>query len=62
VVHVWHEIVLHPGDQYTIPPNTWHWFQGGDNGAVVSEFSSTSTDDADIFSDPSIVRAPKIVD
>jgi len=29
---VFHEIVLHPGDQYTIPPNTWHWFQGGPEG------------------------------
>ena len=27
---VWHEIVLKPGDQFTIPPLTWHWFQGGD--------------------------------
>src|SRR5215469_215361 len=24
---VFHEIELHPGDQYTIPPNTWHWFK-----------------------------------
>ena len=23
---VFHEIVLKPGDQYTLPPNTWHWF------------------------------------
>src|SRR5690348_6311055 len=23
----WHEIELKPGDQYTIPPNTRHWFQ-----------------------------------
>jgi D-lyxose ketol-isomerase len=26
---VFHEIVLHPGDQYTIPPNVKHWFQAG---------------------------------
>lgn len=57
---VWHEIELRPGDQYTIPPDTWHWFQAGDDGAIVSEFSSTSTDEADIFPDPRIVRAPVI--
>src|SRR5690625_932376 len=46
---VFHEIVLYPGDQYTIPPNTRHWFQAGDEGAVVSEFSSLSLDEKDIF-------------
>jgi D-lyxose ketol-isomerase len=56
----WHEIDLHPGDQFTVPPDTWHWFQAGDDGAVVSEFSSTSTDDADIFQDPRVIRAPAV--
>lgn len=56
---VFHEIVLHPGEQFTIPPDTLHWFQSGPDGAVVSEFSSTSRDEADIFSDPRIVRMPK---
>lgn len=55
-LNVWHEIILHPGDQYTIPPNGRHWFQGGHEGAVVSEFSSTSTDENDIFSDPRVNR------
>jgi D-lyxose ketol-isomerase len=49
-------MVLGPGDQFTIPPNTLHWFRGGDKGAVVSEFSSTSRDDLDVFTDPRIVR------
>lgn len=53
---VWHEIVLRPGDQYTLPPDTLHWFQAGDKGAVVSEFSSTSTDGNDAFSDPRVRR------
>lgn len=53
---VWHEHVLRPGDQYTIPPNTLHWFQGGPWGAIVSEFSSASDDASDIFSDPNVVR------
>jgi D-lyxose ketol-isomerase len=57
---VWHEIVLRLGEQYTIPPDTWHWFQAGDEGAIVSEFSSPSTDEADIFPDPGIVRIPMI--
>lgn len=49
-------MVLRPGDQYTIPPDTLHWFRGGDEGAVVSEFSSRSRDDLDVFTDPRIVR------
>jgi D-lyxose ketol-isomerase len=57
---VWHEIVLLPGDQYTIKPNTRHWFQAGDQGAIVSEFSSTSVDEADVFTDPNIKRVPEI--
>lgn len=58
---VWHEIALKPGEQYTIPPNTLHWFQAGARGAVVSEFSTTSRDEYDIFTDPAIRRAPEIV-
>ncbi len=53
---VWHEIVLNPGEQYTIPSNTLHWFQAGEEGAIVSEFSSTSRDEKDIFTDPGIIR------
>ena len=54
---VWHEIVLHPGQQYTIPPDTLHWFQSGNEGAVVSEFSTRSRDEFDIFTDSDIRRA-----
>jgi D-lyxose ketol-isomerase len=50
------EIVLQPGEQHTIPPDTLHWFQAGAEGAVVSEFSSTSRDDLDVFTDPAIRR------
>jgi D-lyxose ketol-isomerase len=57
---IWKEIVLRPGDQYTLPPNTLHWFQAGDKGAVLSEFSSTSTDENDIWTDPRLQRLPKI--
>lgn len=55
-----HEIVLQPGQQYTIPPNTLHWFQAGDEGAVVSEFSTRSRDEFDIFTDQAIKRATVI--
>ncbi len=57
---VFHEIVLNPGQQYTLKPNTPHWFQGGSDGAVVSEFSTTSRDGTDIFTDPRIMREPVI--
>jgi D-lyxose ketol-isomerase len=59
---VWHEIILRPGEQYTIMPETWHWFQGGPAGAVVSEFSTRSTDEADLFTDQAIKRLPVITD
>lgn len=53
---VWHEIELNPGDQYTLMPDTLHWFQAGSDGAVVSEFSTRSRDEFDIFTDPEIER------
>lgn len=49
-------ILLRPGEQYTIAPDTRHWFQAGDAGAVVSEFSSESRDELDIFTDPRVNR------
>lgn len=52
----WHEIILNSGDQYTLKPNTLHWFQAGDEGAVISEFSTKSRDEVDIFTDPDIQR------
>jgi D-lyxose ketol-isomerase len=57
---VFHEIILKPGDQYTLPPNTLHWFQAGPKGAIVSEFSSHSDDASDIFTDPLVQRNPEI--
>jgi D-lyxose ketol-isomerase len=50
------EIVLLPGEQFTIPPDTLHSFRAGDEGAIVSEFSTRSRDESDVFSDPRIVR------
>src|SRR5215216_1243964 len=60
--NVWHEIILRPGEQYTLPPSTLHCFQAGDQGAVVSDFSSRSRDDTDIWTDPQIQRAPQVAD
>lgn len=57
---VFHEIVLQPGEQFTIAPNTLHWFQAGSDGAVIAEFSSTSRDELDVFTDPRIRRLPHI--
>lgn len=53
---VFHEIELLPGQQHTIPENTLHWFQAGPDGAVVSEFSTTSRDEFDVFTDPRVKR------
>lgn len=56
VYTVFREVHLMPGEQYTLQPNTKHWFKAGKAGAVISEFSTTSTDECDVFSDPRIVR------
>jgi D-lyxose ketol-isomerase len=62
VYTVWHEIVLKQGEQYTLAPNTKHWFQAGPEGAVVSEFSSYSDDGTDVYTDPEISRFTTIED
>ena len=59
-VTVFHETVLNPGEQYTIYPGTLHWFAAGEEGAVISEFSTHSTDETDFFTDERIVRIPEI--
>ncbi|MGQ9525809.1 MAG: D-lyxose/D-mannose family sugar isomerase [Armatimonadota bacterium] len=59
---VFHEVVLKPGQQYTIMPNTLHWFQAGPEGAIVSEFSTTSRDELDVFTDPNVKRIPEIIE
>lgn len=59
---VFHEIKLEAGEQYTISPDTKHWFTAGPKGAVVSEFSTSSYDEEDIFTNPAINRIPVIED
>ncbi|HEY6469743.1 MAG TPA: D-lyxose/D-mannose family sugar isomerase [Candidatus Dormibacteraeota bacterium] len=53
---VWHEVILRPGQQHLVPADTLHWFQAGRDGAIVSEFSTQSRDDLDVFTDPDIAR------
>ncbi len=48
---------LAPGDQLTVPPDTLHWFRAGPDGAVVTEFSSASRDELDVFTDPAVQRS-----
>ena len=59
-ITVYNEIELNEGQQYTLLPNTKHWFQAGAEGAVISEFSTRSTDETDIFTDKRIKRTPEI--
>jgi D-lyxose ketol-isomerase len=57
-----HELVMKPGDQITLQPNTKHWFQAGNEGSVLYSFSTCVRDMLDGFSDPEIVRETKVVD
>ena len=50
------QLVLTAGEQFTIPPDTLHSFRAGPDGAVITEFSSTSRDELDIFTDPNVRR------
>jgi D-lyxose ketol-isomerase len=59
---VWHETILGPGDQLTIMPDTKHWFQAGPEGAIVTEFSTRSTDEYDVFTDSEITRTTVVAD
>jgi D-lyxose ketol-isomerase len=59
---VWREIELLPGQQWTLPPKTLHWFQAGDQGAVVSEFSTRSMDEYDVWTDPNIRRLERVLE
>lgn len=61
VYTVFHEIVLTPGAQHTIFPNTLHWFKAGAEGAVIAEFSTTSRDEYDLFSDNRIKRITEVL-
>ena len=58
---VFHQLILKKGDQFTVKPNTTHWICGGEEGCVVSEFSTYNRDDLDIYTDPQINRMDGVV-
>jgi len=55
-----HELLLGPGRQITLTPGTKHWFQAGDEGAVLYSFSTVARDVLDGFTDPNIERVTRI--
>lgn len=57
---VHHELILKPGDQITLQPGTKHWFQAGEEGAVMYSFSTVARDVLDGFTDPHIERVTQI--
>lgn len=59
---VWAEFAMQPGDQVTLPPNTWHWFQAGPSGAVAWSYSTRATDAQDVFADPDVRRETVVME
>ena len=57
-----HEVVMKMGDQLILEPGTVHWFQAGEEGAVMYSFSTCVRDILDGFTDPNIERQTVIVD
>ncbi|UCF15253.1 MAG: hypothetical protein JSW59_17745, partial [Phycisphaerales bacterium] len=57
-----HELILKPGGQITLKPGTKHWFQAGEEGAVMYSFSTVARDVLDSFTDPNIERLTRIQD
>jgi D-lyxose ketol-isomerase len=55
-----HELILGPGEQVTMQPGTKHWFQAGEENAVMYSFSSVARDVLDCFTDPDIERVTRI--
>jgi D-lyxose ketol-isomerase len=47
-----HEIHLKLGEQYSVSPNTKHWFQAGPNGSVNIAFQNRVNEDHNVFYDP----------
>lgn len=54
------EVVMGEREQIVLEPGTKHWFQAGEDGAVLYSFSTTVRDIKDRFSDPEIDRITKI--
>jgi len=52
------EHVLNTGEQYTVPVDTVHWFQGGPEGAVTLAFQNRVNEDYNVFYDPASDGCP----
>jgi D-lyxose ketol-isomerase len=52
VYHERHAVMLCPGEQYTLPPGTRHWFQAGPKGSVNLAFQNRVDETQNIFSQP----------
>jgi len=57
-----YEHVMKPSDSVFIPAGVKHWFQAGEQGAVILSISSTAHDALDPFTDPAISRVTVIGD
>ena len=57
-----YEVVMKEGDQLVLEPGTKHWFQAGDDGAVMYSFSTCVRDILDGFTDPEVVRETVVTD
>jgi len=56
------EVILKPGEQIVLNPDTKHWFQAGPEAAVMYSFSTRVKDTLDRFTDPDIIRETKIIE
>ena len=56
-----HEVVMKECDQLILEPGTKHWFQAGDEGAIMYSFSTCARDMLDRFTDPKVVRKTVVV-
>jgi D-lyxose ketol-isomerase len=52
------EIRLNPGEQYTVPPDIEHWFQGGPEGSVSICFQNRVDETKNRFQDPRSFGCP----
>lgn len=52
------EIALQPGEQFTVEPETEHWFQGGPEGSVNICFQNRVDENRNIFFDPQSTGCP----
>ena len=57
-----HEDVMKLCDSVFIPAGVKHWFQAGEDGAVILSISSTAHDAFDPFTDPAVSRVTVISD